>query len=322
MIRFFLGNRIIALFFIPVIIGSFYLLNGQLNYYDFSEKVDFGLWTGLFPSSLMLSRILAFILVTINAVFLNFIYNKHEFQDRNSYIVSLLYVISLSFYFSFYRLDGILLSHFFIIACLYQFFLLKQNEDGKMQVFNGAFYAGIAASLHPPLLLFFPVFIVMFLIIRPFIFRELILFMTGYVCPLLFGAYFLIFHKHHFDMNIIFSHSRIHLHKDFIVSLSLCSASLLLSLIGIRERLITSSNRLKKQIQMIWLLVIISVVIGGVDYIFYQQIERFSLLMIPLSILLSFSFLNKRFGIMASVLFYLTIGYAVLKFFVPQIWSS
>ena len=93
---------------------------------------------------------------------------------------------------------------------------------------------------------------------------------------------------------------------------------LVLSAIGIRNRIIQSSNRLKKQIQMLWLLILVAIIIGSIDLYFYQQIERFSLLLVSMPIILSFSFLNKRYGALATVLFYLTIAYAVIKFFLEQ----
>jgi glucose-6-phosphate-specific signal transduction histidine kinase len=69
---------------------------------------------------------------------------------------------------------------------------------------------------------------------------------------------------------------------------------------------------------MLWLLILVAIIIGSIDLYFYQQIERFSLLLVSMPIILSFSFLNKRYGALATVLFYLTIAYAVIKFFLEQ----
>jgi hypothetical protein len=46
---------------------------------------------------------------------------------------------------------------------LYQFFKLKQNTDGRAQVFNGSLFAGIAATFFPPLLISLPFILVMIL---------------------------------------------------------------------------------------------------------------------------------------------------------------
>ena len=159
MIRFFLGNNVIALFLLPFIILSFFLLNIKFEYHEISIEINYGFWNGLFVFPLLFSQILASIIVLINAVYLNYLYNNYDFQDRNTYIIGLIYVVLMSFYYSFYRLDGILISHTFFILGLFQYFKLKQNENGKEALFNGAFFIGIASSFHPPLIIFFPFYI-------------------------------------------------------------------------------------------------------------------------------------------------------------------
>jgi hypothetical protein len=94
------------------------------------------------------------------------------------------------------------------------------------------------------------------------------------------------------------------------------SILLTLSFFSLSARLQKSSIRLKKQIHIIWVLIVLAVFLGVVDFLFFKQIERFSLLMIPLSILLSYSFYHKNYGIVSTVVFYLTMLYSVLKFFI------
>ena len=316
MIRFFLGNNVIALFLLPFIILSFFLLNIKFQYHEISSEIEYGFWNGLFVFPLLFSQISASILVLINAVCLNYLYNNYDFQDRNTYIIGLIYVVLMSFYYSFYRLDGILLSHTFFILGLFQYFKLKQNENGKEALFNGAFFIGIASSFHPPLIIFFPFYIFMYLVIRPFILQELILYITGFISPLLFGMTYLKWSGRTLSTQLILAKESIQIHKDFIIILIFILLLLILSAIGIRNRILKSSNKFKKQIQILWLLIAMSILMGSIDLFFYKQIERFSLLIIPLAILLSYSFLNKRFGVLSTVLFYLTIVYAVTKFFI------
>jgi len=319
MIRLFLGNRIIVLFLLPFIILSFYLLNIQFEYHELGNEINYGFWNGFFNFPIITTQISASILVLFNAVYLNYLYNNYDFQDRNTYIISLIYVILMSFYYSFYRLDGILISHTFIILALVQYFKLKQNADGKEAIFNGAFFLGTAASFHPPLILFIPVYIFMYLVIRPLIVRELVIFIAGFIVPLLFGITFLRWSGGQLSTNLILSKENLQLHKDFIIILIFILILLILSTLGIRNRILKGSIRLKKQIQIIWLVILVAISMGSIDFFFYQQIERFSLLIIPLAILLSYSFFNKRFGTISVILFYLTISYAVIKFFVDRI---
>jgi hypothetical protein len=315
MIRLFLENRIGVLFLLPVIVSIYFFLNYHTWYYLPSVEVNLGLWNIKTLDVTIFSLISAF-LILVNAVGLNILININEFFDKNAYIVSLLYVVTMSFYHSFYSLNGSLIAHSFLILMLFQFFKLKQNVDGRAQVFNGALFAGVAATFFPPLLISLPFIITMILIIRPFYLREMLLCIFGFVTPVFFALVYIWIYKSVIDWMILDDKSNTQLQTDFIVSMVVFAVLLTLSIFSLSARLQKSSIRLKKQIQIIWVLIVLAIFLGVVDFLFFKQIERFSLLMIPLSILLSYSFYHKNYGIVSTVVFYLTMLYSVLKFFI------
>jgi hypothetical protein len=315
MIRLFLENRFGVLLTLPFFIGFYIFLNYHYPYYHIAEKINLGFWSSAFSGPVWLNMLLGGLLILINSIGLNWIFNSHEFLDRNSYIVSLLYVVTMSFYHSFYSVDGLLIAQTFVICMLSQFFQLKQNTDGRQNVFNGFFFAGIAATFHPYLIFSFPVLIVMILIIRPFIFREFFLAVAGFLVPLIYALVFQLYFDHQLNFQILKNSTNFQLQTDFLITLVFFGILLLLGTFSLRTRMQNSSIRLKKQIQIIWLLVFLSISFGIIDFIYFFQIERFSLLLIPLSILLTYSFLHKSYGIISSIVFYLTIIYSVVKFF-------
>ncbi len=315
MIRLFLENRIGVLLLLPVIIAAYLLLNYQTGYYLSTNEVSLGLWNSQKMNVTSFGIVSSFI-VLINAVGLNILFNINEFFDKNAYIVSLLYVVTMSFYHSFYSLNGSLLADSFLILMLYQFFKLKQNVDGRAQVFNGSLFAGIAATFFPPLLISLPFILVMILIIRPFYFREMLLSIFGFITPIIFALVYLWSIHSTIDWRILDDKANYQFQTDFVISMVVFSILLTLSFFSLSARLQKSSIRLKKQIQIIWVLIVLAIFLGVVDFIFFKQIERFSLLMIPLSILLSYSFYHKNYGIVSTVVFYLTMLYSVLKFFI------
>lgn len=315
MIRLFLENRIGVLLLLPVIIAIYFLLNFQTGYYLPSAEINLGLWNSQLVDATIFSVISTF-LILLNAVGLNILFNINEFFDKNTYIVSLLYVVTMSFYHSFYSLNGSLIAHSFLILMLYQFFKLKQNVDGRAQVFNGALFAGVAATFFPPLLISLPFIFVMILIIRPFYLREILLSIFGFITPVIFAVVYVWTSNTRIDWMILDDKTNFQLQTDFIVSMVVFAVLLTLSVFSLSARLQKSSIRLKKQIQIIWVLIVLSVFLGVVDFLFFKQIERFSVLMIPLSILLSYSFYHKNYGIVSTVVFYLTMLYSVLKFFI------
>ncbi len=315
MIRLFLGNRVGALLLLPLVIAIYYLLNFQTGYYSQSAYVNLGLWD-VVPVPSDIFKVLGAILILINAVSLNVVFNVNEFLEKNAYIISLLYVVTMSFYHSFYSLDGSLIAHTMIILMLYQFFKLKQNVDGRNEVFNGSFFAGLAATFYPPLLISWFFIIAMIIIIRPFILREIIISFFSFLTPIAFALTFMWFRQTDVNFKILADKTNFQLQTDFIISIVVFGILLFLSTLTLLPRLQKSSIRLKKQIQIIWILIVLSIIFGVSDFIFFKQIERFSLLMIPLSIILSYSFYHKNYGLVATIIFYLTMLYSVLKFFI------
>jgi len=316
MIRLFFENNILVLFSLPFIIGIYFLLNFQTGYYLQSLTPDFGLWSIFFVGNSIILKFLSFIIININALFLNRIFNKNEFLERNSYVVALLYVVTMSFYNSFYTLDGLLLAHLFIILMFLQFLQIKQNIDARNLVFNGCFFAGIAATFHPPIIFGLPFFISMILIAKPFILREFLIGIISFLIPLAYGFIFLWLENDSQSFSFFSQSKLVKLHIDFVITLIIIGILLSLSIFSLSARLQKSSLRLKKQIRIIWIFILLSIILGSINFFYFLQIEDFSLLMIPLSILLSYSFLNRDNGIVAAIVFYLTIFYSVIKFFI------
>ncbi len=316
MIKLFLGNRAGVLLLIPLLIAIYYFLNRQTQYYVYDAYSNLGLWGNSVYISEELNAYLSVILVGINALFINWIYNKNEFLERNSYISSLLYVTLMSFYHSFYSLDGIIISHTALIAMLHQFFQLRQNEDGRRYVFNGAIFAGIAASFHPPFIFLFPLYLVMIYVARPLVFRETVLAIVGFGIPLLYGLLYLQYAEHEINLRILEQTNNYYKKQnDFLITSVLFTLLFVLGLISLQIKIKKSSSRLKKLIQMLWVMVFFGIIFGFYDFFKFGQVERFSFLVIPLSFYLSYSFGNKSYHFISLGLFYATFIYSLINFF-------
>jgi hypothetical protein len=316
MVKLFLGNRTGVLLLIPFFMLGYFLLDQFTGYYPHNAETNSGMWGTSIPLTDSFLEISGAILVVINALAINMIYNANEFLERNSYMPSLLYVVMMSFYHATYSIDGLLVAHSFVIAMIYQLFLLRQNEDGRKRMFNGAFLAGCATTFHPPLVLLAPLLIIMARRIRPFVFREALLVILGMAIPLVYAGVYLWLSGSTIELKLI-DKSTDYLSKqtDFLITSVLFTLLFLLSLASISSRMKTASIRLKKLTSMLWWLVLLGSIFGVADFFAFGQIERFSFLMIPLSFFLPFSFASQTFGGLATVLFYITFGYSCLKFF-------
>ncbi len=322
MIRMFLENRVLVLFFLPFIVGIYFLLNFQTGYYVQSPVHNFGLWSNFFSGDSWIYSFLSFMIITLNAISLNWVFNKNEFLERNSYIVSLLYIVTMSFYHSFYIMDGLLLAHLFFILMFVQFLQIKQTSDARIYVFNGCFLAGLSSTFHPPMMLGLPFFIAMPIVIRPFNLREFFIGLIGFLLPLIYGFINLWLQNNILSFSFFTYSEQLKLHVDFVITLFVIGILFSLSIFSLRSRLQKSSLRLKNQIRLIWVFIWIIIILGSLNFYYFQEIEHFSLLMIPISLLLSYSFLHKNYGIIATIFFYLTIIYSVIKFFILNPYQS
>jgi hypothetical protein len=316
MVKLFTGNRAFVLLLLPLFVfGYLYLNIFSGNHYEV-EAINMGFWGSAVSLSSSTAMMLSGLLIIVNAIAINLIYNANEFYERNSYISSLLYVVFMSFYHSFYSIDGLLLAHTALILMIFQFFRLRQNEDGRAAVFNGSFFAGLAATFHPPMVGLLPFIFVMIWTLRPFLLRETLLSLAGFAIPLIYANSYFWYTGQELELNILQKVSDFYKEQtDFFVTSGLFVFLLVLSTVSIRIKMQKSSIRLKKLVNMLWLLMAVGFIYGMIDFIFFDQIERFSFLMVPLAFFLSFSFTHKKLSGAASVLFYLTFLYSLINFF-------
>ena len=154
MIRFFVEYRVIWFFLGPLLIFVFHLLNFFSSSIDIPEPLTFGLFGDLVALSPFFSRLLAGVLVLINALNLTRIFNENEFYDKTIYSTGFLYCVLMSLFPSFYYFNPILLAHVFLIAVFREALLLKQQDGDQKHVFNGAFLLGLCFCIHPPTIIY------------------------------------------------------------------------------------------------------------------------------------------------------------------------
>ena len=316
MIRLFLTNNILVLFILPFIVSIYFLLNYLFGFNEQESQVNFGFWLNPFETNSIILNIASFIIMLINTLLLNWVFNRNEFLERNSYIVSLLYVVSMSFYNSFYKIDGLLISHLFMISMFTQFFQLNQNQDARRLVFNGCFFAGLATTFYPPLIIALPFCLAMIFIIRPFVFREFFLGIIGFNIPLIYGFVFLFFQDKKNYFSIFGQLNELKITTNFLVTLIILFSLFALSILSLRLHIQKSSLRLKNMIRIISIYIWLSIIIGVLNFYYFLNIEQLSFLLIPISLLFTYSFMQKNISTVANIIFYLTMIYSVAKFFI------
>ena len=322
MIKLFSGNNIIALTLLPFLIAGYFLLNNGVlgftgGFFETSNSIDLGLWGSVKSSTYLWIPITSAAIILFNAVGLNYLFNANVFHERNSYIVSLLYVILMSFYHSFYQLDGVIIAQTFLILTLFQLFKLENNVDGRATSFNAGFFFGVAASFHPSLIFVFPVLWFMILRIRPFVWREITLSIVGFIVPLIYGFSFIIWKEEQINWNFIeTSVNYVQKQLIFLSSMALFVVAALLSLYGLSSRNMASSIRFRKLTSIVLMFLLIGIGLGVIEIIFLKQYEWFSFSTISLALFLPFSFFYKSTQLFARMLFYVIFLFSIFKFFI------
>jgi hypothetical protein len=316
MIRLFLDNRTAVLLILPFLIGL-YILGGVLGMEPLiANRVD-GFFFSQTSTNEFWSYFIQSFLLLLNAVFLNAVFNGHEFLDKNTYIISLIYVVLTPMFVPLNQFSPVLIAHFFVIATLSVLFHLKPNSDGKITIFNAGVLMSIALILLPYLTALIPIMLVMIVIIRPFNWREFFICLAGLSVPLIYYFSYL-FLNNQLEFTWEFPawqmhdyQNSLHLYPVVIIYLIL----LFISLLSLSARLLKSSLRLKKQIQMLGLFLSFLFILGFVDFYFSGSLYYLSLAIIPLSYFLAYAFLSKRSGILANIFFYIALLYSFVKFF-------
>lgn len=317
MIRLFLGNQLLVLLFLPFIVVGFAVLNYFTNYFEVLPVLDLGLWGKHSFYAVNLLYVLTGLLVFINAVLANYLFNKNDFHDRNTYIISLFYIVLISFFHSAYQLDGILIAHFFLIIALFQMFRLENNSDGRKWCFNTGLFLGIAGTFHPPFLVILPFIWIMISRIRPFVFREFLLATLGFILPLIYVFVYISFNK-----NLIWSEfinikvSSTHNNLVFWIMVAFFSVLAFVSLITISYKTNKSSLRFKKLIAILRLLMMVSILLGLIEFSGWRHFEWFSYFVLPLSFFMPFLFFSKSSSLVGNLLFYGVFSISIAKIFI------
>jgi hypothetical protein len=257
---------------------------------------------------------LASMVVLLNSFGLNLLVNRNNFYERNTYLVALIYVVFMSLFECSYFLNSTLLLHSTIIFMLHQLFELNKREDGRKNIFNAFMFFAIGVTLCPIYLFLLPMLLLSVTVIRQLSFKESLMAFSGFSIPFIYYLAISYIGDSEWDFPLFYSNFEI-TQKDFwFVTISII-AFLVLSLFSVVFKMRQAKIQTNKQIRSLIILTLFFFLLSLYQLISFQQIDHFSLLIIPMSVLLIFAFLSDTYGIAANVLFYVVMVYSVIKFF-------
>ena len=314
-VKIFLGNRSGVLLLLPPLIAIYVLTNCYLGYHapETSSTGFFGV--GLNEDQLWV-KIAGPLLIFLNAILLNNIFNRNGFMERNIYLPSLLYVVFHSYFHSFYFLNGFIVAELLLILTLIQLYKLDQNSDGRRAIFNGAFLLGLATTMYPLMMISIPFLFWMIWVFRPFVIRESALAVVGFILPLIYAGFYGSIFGVELTGDFLSSSSSEWKFPDLLV---LGAGALLLQLFAtgpVLSKLSKSSIRLKKVFRLNILLSLFIAALSTVEFIVYGKAESMVMITGIIILFLPYAFGDRKPRVLPTFLFYLIFFFSVGKFFI------
>jgi hypothetical protein len=133
--------------------------------------------------SLLVYRIMAMLLLLIQALFFNITLNKHNVYATKGYIPALLYLVFGSIVFEYNILSPLLIGNTFIIFSIPYLVTVSREGFDFNRLFVGGFILGLAALCYLPLGLFLLVALFAVILFASNTFRSTLLLLCGFAFP-------------------------------------------------------------------------------------------------------------------------------------------
>ena len=268
------------------------------------------------------SAVLVFLLLTSQALHLNFVLNKHEVFFNQSWLPSLIYLFIASIIPQFVWFSPLLFVNSILILALDKIFGLYKNTGALAIAFDSAFLLSMSALFYLPAIVFLFVYIISILILRPFSWRDWLVGIMGFVLPFFFAFlyYFLTDKLNNFydkvfitgiNKTIAIQHL---ITYQYTFSLFLIAVLFVFELFRLQKNYFknVTKSRLTQQI----LLVLIPVGVAMVLVSREDSLYRFSILAVPFSAYVSYYFLSgKKMWLLELMLLVLVGGWVYNYFF-------
>jgi hypothetical protein len=315
MLKSFANNQPLVLVFVPLLVLAHLTLDIYFPTFEGLAVGQENLWKIDFNQmSTALSRSGAFLMVSANAVLINYVFNTHEFFERNNYLPSLVYVLLVFMFPMSLRLGEDLIGHTFFMLAVHYFFNVKQNVNATNTTFLCGLFIGFAATFLPVYIYFLPIVWLGVISIRPLIWREFFLPIVGAMAPLMWvflidQQFYLLFIG--FDSGLDYSRfGNILVLIPHVVVLAL----IILSNRNILRQRLKSSIRYKRLMGLVLYTLLFSVLSGSIVLVFFNTYFYFTIGAVILSIVLPYAYLGVKRKWFPAFLFYVLIILNVVKF--------
>jgi hypothetical protein len=305
----------VAIFSLPLLIA---ILALPIFYRSPQEIVNAYTWQSILVGKVRvtpwLNYVLTFIIIVIGAMQLNNVVNNNGFYSKNTYLPGFIFTVFLislnEFEFSFN-----LISYVMLIFALGYLFRVTRQESAKHVVFMASLFLGVAITFSPIFFLIGLLPWITLIIFRPFVWREYLLVIIGLGIPWLYHFGLVYFFSKKLSIQIeglSLINEQIALTASMLI---LTAVTLIIMLFSLWNYLVIAAAQLlsfKKRSRILYHLVWISLVVGFLEWYFYDLI--LDMFILPFSIFISLHLLNARKPIIINTVILVWFCLAVMNY--------
>ncbi|GAB5417106.1 MAG: hypothetical protein Crog4KO_19720 [Crocinitomicaceae bacterium] len=154
-------------------------------------------------------------------------------------------------------------------------------------------------------------------VIRPFILRESVLLVLGFIIPLVYGGFYSAWTGTKIQNEQITSTAVALNIEDVLVVAGITFFLIFLSLGTLTTKIQQSSIRLKKLFRILLILINITLLITVFEYFVFNKKEALAMAFVPLMFVLPYAFGYKKLRDVTTVIFYLLLLFSLGRFVFP-----
>ncbi len=266
----------------------------------------------------LLSKIIAFVLLFMQAIYLTWLNKKYFFITKRTYLPAIIYLLAISSFRQYQELYGVIISNTFFLLIINEVFSVYKKRTAIASYFNIGVFFTIALLLYSNFIFYMPILWISFVILRPVNLREWISGFIGFLTPVLIFVllYYIFFFKGEInwtDYTYLFKNANlISFNLYELIYIVIISILLILGILNLLRRYDSKKISTRKYIQIFIWTVLSSPIIYFV--IHFVDARIFIPAAIPIAYLLTLYLANMRSKIFQEIAFtLLLIGSLILQ---------
>ena len=247
----------------------------------------------------VLSSFIAILLVSLQAIVLNYLLIKNNLSLRNNLLPAYIFILLSGSTSVITQLSAPLIASFFILLGIIELLGMYDLKDPFSECFNASFFITVASFFYFPAIAFFLLIWISFMIYRVISWREWIISFVGFIAAALIVWFYFFWTNQEFliwnNIKQFFANPE-HFEVQLIHSGYLIWGIITLIFLGSLSNLMNHINEKVIAIRRKYWVIIFMFLIGILSFLYADQQFRFHLIFftIPATIIINYSMLNRK----------------------------